>query len=297
VDGISDDGTLAIVVIALFGNPFSPAYGRRRGREIHLSHHERRANPLAHCSMNVALYARTMTSSAWSLAERSLLDFDRSADGVRMGASTMQWDGDRLRIDIDQRTTPLRRPLRGTVVLHPEAQTGLELTIDERGEHRWWPIAPLARIDVDFPRRGFRFSGHGYHDANAGDVPLEATFRTWSWSRARAKNGAYLTYDVTCASGADRSHAFHVSSSGALREIDATWTMPLPSTLFGLDRSARVDVRTSPKVVRSLEDGPFYARALVETELGGERVIAMHETLAAHRLRHEWVRAMTRFRM
>jgi carotenoid 1,2-hydratase len=49
--------------------------------------------------------------------------------------------------------------------------------------------------------------------------------------------------------------------------------------------------------VRTLEDGPFYARALIETQVEGRPVVAMHETLAAHRLRRGIVRILTEFRM
>ena len=49
VDGVSFDGAFAIVVIALVGNPFSPAYARARVRTCEVS-------PLTYSAMNVALY-------------------------------------------------------------------------------------------------------------------------------------------------------------------------------------------------------------------------------------------------
>ena len=245
--------------------------------------------------MNVALYARGR--SAWTLAERAITDHDREATGMTIGASTMRWDGDRLVVAIDERTTPLGRPLRGTVVLHPEAHSGLELSIDERGDHRWWPVAPLARIEVDFTAPCVRFSGHGYHDANAGRVPLEDAFDRWSWSRARTPDAALMTYDVSCTSGAERSHAFRVTAQGVVEELEGCHRTSMSRTVWGLDRQARVDPGARARVVRSLEDGPFYARSLIETTLGGRAVLAIHETLAAQRLRKRWVRFCTAFRM
>jgi carotenoid 1,2-hydratase len=284
---VSDDGASAIVIIALVGNPFSPAYARARDRGP--------ANPLTYSSMNVALYGTS--SSAWALHERPIGEGARTATSVTIGASTMAWQGDRLVVDIDERATPFGRPVRGRVVVHPQAHAGLELAIDERGEHLWWPVAPLARIEVDLKDPAVRFEGHGYHDANAGQVALDRTFESWSWSRARTEDGALLTYDVSCSSGVERSLAFNVSPRGHVEHLELPWRAPLKSTVWGLERHARGDAGEAARVVRSLEDGPFYARALIETRLAGRPVVAMHEALAAHRLRRPWVRLLTGARM
>jgi carotenoid 1,2-hydratase len=288
---VSDDGRSAVVVIALVGNPFSPGYANARQRGP--------ADALTFSSMNVALYGEA--AAAWALAERKVSPEDRSASRLTIGSSAIGWEGDRLVVDIDERTTPFtkRQPLKGRIVVHPEAHSGLELDIDERGQHRWWPVAPLARIEVDLPVPGVRFSGHGYHDANAGDVPLEATFETWNWSRARSPAGdaALLTYDVTCASGAEPWLAFQVKKDSTVEHFERSWRAPLGRSLWQLERHARVDEGASAHVVRSLEDGPFYARALVRTRVGGHHVVAMHEQLAAHRLRLRWVRFCTAYKM
>ena len=284
---MSDDGKFAFVVIALLGNPFSPAYARARKHGP--------ANALQFCSMNVALYAKS--ASAWSLAERTVSDSDRSESRLAIGKSSLHWEGDRLIVDIDEHTTPFGRPVRGKIIVHPEAHTRLELTLDDLGQHRWWPIAPLAHIEVDFPQPGVRFSGHGYYDANAGDLPLESTFENWSWSRARIGDNALLTYDVACSSGAESTLAFKVSSRGEIEKLENLRSAPLPRTFWGLDRQARTEGDQPLRVLRTLEDGPFYARALVETHVDGRAVIAMHETLAGHRLRRTVVRMMTEFRM
>jgi carotenoid 1,2-hydratase len=284
---VSDDGDSAIVVIALVGNPFSPAYARARQRGA--------VRAELYCSMNVALYGRG--ASAWSLAERRVGADDRGASGVVIGKSSMRWEGDRVLVEIDERTTPSGRPLRGKIVLHPEALPGLEHVIDERTEHRWWPVAPLARIEVDFSQPRARFSGHGYHDVNAGDVPLESTFERWNWARARTDDRALVMYDVSCPSGAPRSLALCVSPNGAVEPLDGVSRTPLRRTVWGLERSVPVDNGHEGREIRSLEDGPFYARSLVETRIGGRRVLAVHETLAADRLRRRWVRFLAGFRM
>ena len=54
---------------------------------------------------------------------------------------------------------------------------------------------------------------------------------------------------------------------------------------------------SAPSIRQSLEDGPFYARALVSARQDGQAVVAMHEVLDATRLSQSWVRFLTPFRM
>ncbi|MGF1466613.1 MAG: carotenoid 1,2-hydratase [Sandaracinaceae bacterium] len=293
---MSDDGALAIVIIAMQGNPFSPVYARARQRGG--------ASALRFCSMNVAVYGRPRLGgrgSAWAFDERPVSPRDRRVDGVAIGQSAIQWVHDRLVIDIDERTTtlghPFHRPLRGRVTLTPETQPARELTIDAEGLHRWWPIAPLARIEVALRQPALCFRGHGYHDANAGAVPLEDTFTSWSWSRARRRDGAFVAYDARPRTGTGRSHAFRVGPDGRMASVEGTGLTSLGRSAWGIERDARVARGEPARVLRSLEDGPFYTRELVETRMDGERIVAMHETLAAHRLRRRWVRFCTGYRL
>ncbi len=83
-----------------------------------------------------------------------------------------------------------------------------------------------------------------------------------------------------------------------MRAVEGLEETTLPSTLWSLDRTARVDRDArGASVVRGLEDGPFYARALVRGRLLGEETVAMHEVLSGERLRRSWVRFLTGFRM
>lgn len=221
---------------------------------------------------------------------------------MAIGRSAIHWDGDRLVVDVDEVTTPLgpallRRPLHGQIVLEPEAYTGATAIIDPAGRHTWWPVAPRARVHVDLPSHEVRFSGHGYHDANAGTSPLERDFTTWSWSRARLKTSAYISYDVECVDGSFRSQSYAIDARGELEAVTDGWRVGLRRSAWGLRRSMPTDPRATPRVRRSLEDGPFYARALVDTTLRGERVLAMHETLAAHRLKLRIVQGMAGYRI
>jgi carotenoid 1,2-hydratase len=284
---VSDDGRAAIVVIALLGNPFSPRYARAREREAAL--------PLSFCAFNVAIYARR--ASAWCLTERCVAESERDASGLTIGESTMHWVGDNLVMEINERTAPFGRPVRGRITLRPEARTEARFELDSWGRHAWWPVAPLARVEVDLPCPGVRFDGHGYHDANSGSEPLETAFDSWQWTRARVGTSAVIVYDVRQTSGGSRSLALEVTSRGSVEPLEAKRTVRLPRTLWGLDRFVRADDGHSPRIVQSLEDGPFYSRAIVETWLQGRRLLAVQESLVARRLKRAWVRRLLGFRM
>jgi len=182
-------------------------------------------------------------------------------------------------------------------VLRPEAAAGGPLPLDAPGEHLWWPVAPLARIEVDLAEPALRFAGTGYHDANAGAGPLEQTFHRWSWARARTERRALVTYDVVERGGATRALGIEVDERSSATPLRGLAPAPLPATAWGLERRVLADRGQPARVVRGLEDGPFYARSLVEARLGGRGVVAVHEQLDADRLTRGWVRFLTRFRM
>lgn len=287
---MSLDGETAVVVIALVGNPFSPTYARARSRTDS-------AMPLSFSALNVAVVGRG--AKLWSLTERAIRESDRSAAGVAIGRSAMEWKNDALVVSIDERTAPLGRSIRGRITLRPRICTELELSLDAEGRHRWWPAVPLGDLEVELDEPGLRFVGRGYHDANFGTEPLDVGFERWSWSRAHvggpsAREGALLTYDVRDRAGGERMFALDVSSSGDARVREDLERTALPPTLWRLDRSTLAPRMTSARVVRSLEDGPFYARALIGA---GGTTVAMHEELSLDRLRRSWVRFLSGFRM
>jgi carotenoid 1,2-hydratase len=287
---VSDDGALSIVVIALLGNPFSPGYARARRRR-------QGARALDFCALNVAVYGPR--GRRWALHERSVRDADRDARSVGIGGSRVSWVGDVLVIDLDERTLPWARPLRGRVIYRPASAPSAAFSLDGSGLHTWWPVAPEGRIDVSLDEPGVRFSGHGYHDANAGDAPLETTFARWTWSRARMGDGRTgIAYDVIERSGDRRLIALDLDARrGALTPMADPCPAPLPITRWRIQREAHGDASSSPRVLRELEDTPFYARALVETRLQGRNAVAMHETLSLDRFARSWVQFLLQFRM
>jgi carotenoid 1,2-hydratase len=62
-------------------------------------------------------------------------------------------------------------------------------------------------------------------------------------------------------------------------------------------RRTRADSGTSPRVIQTLEDAPFYARSRIATRLDGVTAEAIHESLDLNRFASPLVRALLPFRM
>lgn len=275
----------------MLGNVFSPFYHRARA--------EGRGEPLAHCTMNVALYGPR--GKRWALTERGARDVSRDADSLTLGASNLRWEGGALVCDLDERVAPFPSltpgRLRGRVRLIPEVCTESVVPIDGRGRHLWWPVAPVARVEVELDEPRVRWTGHGYHDANAGDEPLENGFTSWDWSRATVGRDAVLLYDTIDARGLRSERALRCDARGRVEEVSLSRRFALPETGWRIERETRADRGAWPTVARTLEDTPFYARSVVRTRLLGEDVYAMHERVDLRRFTAPWVQFLLPFRM
>ena len=193
---------------------------------------------------------------------------------------------------------PIPHRVRGRIVIHPAGLSRFVTALDDGGRHRWGPIAPCARVEVDLDAPGARWQGHAYVDSNEGDEPLARRFHEWDWSRSTMRDGrTAVIYDVRQKEGADRVLALRFAASGEAEPFEAPPRQPLPRTMWRIDRSMRSDAGTAPTVMQTLEDTPFYARAVLEAGLLGERVTAMHETLYVPRLASPVVQAMLPWRM
>lgn len=286
VDGLSDDGLYGITLIAFTGSVFSPYYawsGRR--------------DPDNHCALNVALYGRS--GHRWAMTERGRKAVERGAWSFRVGPSALSWDGDALTVSIDEVTVPIPRRIRGVVRLHPRAITGRRFELDPAGRHRWWPISPCSRIEVELERPALSWSGSGYFDTNDGDEPLEAGFRYWNWSRASFGDAerAALLYDVIDKQGQRRNLALRADASGRIEEAEPPAEVALPRTLWLMKRVTRADDGGGASVRSTLEDSPFYARSLLRARLFGEEGPAMHESLSLQRFDTQIVKQMLPYRM
>lgn len=294
LDALSDDGQCGLTVIAFIGSVFSPYYAWARARSSAV------VNPLNHCAMNVALYARAGAAApnAWTMTERAHDVVQRSASTLVIGPSSMAWKKDVLHIAINERTVPWAQSVRGEVRLYPSSQRlCTSQSLDAAGQHQWCPIAPCARVEVALDQPNLRWAGRGYLDANWGARPLADDFVRWDWSRAALKGGTAVLYDATRRDGSSLSLAMEFDEHGRVERFPPPPLTCLPATRWWLARSTRSDRPARTRVDQTLEDSPFYARSILHTHLLGEDAVAMHESLSLHRWALPVVQAMLPFRM
>jgi carotenoid 1,2-hydratase len=284
---VSDDGRHAITLIALLGSVFSPYYAEAIARGA--------GDPLEHCSMNVALYAPG--GDRWALTERNAREVARGETELAIGPSSVEWRGDELWVHFDELTAPVPSRLRGVVRVRPHDFAEDAFALDASGKHVWSPIAPCARAEVELTHPRLCFSGTAYVDANVGDEPLDQAFSSWTWSRATLAKETAVTYDVERRDGTRALIAKVFGTGGRARELGGTSPRPLGRTRWRLDRSIQVDRGTSPRLLRTLEDTPFYARTLASASFAGQTSRVMHEALSLERFRQSWVKFLLPFRM
>ncbi|MBO8085135.1 MAG: carotenoid 1,2-hydratase [Marichromatium sp.] len=288
---MSDDGQHGLTVIAMLGNVFSPYYAWRRRRAAP------NLDPFDHCALNVVLYGRD-GKKRWAMTERGRGALHQSADTLRIGPSGLHWDGEALTIDVDELTVPLPSRLRGRIRVHPSAINPQDFVLDGKARHRWWPIAPVARVELDFQNPGLRWSGAGYLDSNRGEEPLEAGFQRWDWSRAALSDGAATLYDATERDGRNSQLALRFARNGEVEQVAPPPRAALPTaSVWRVGRGTQCEAGDQARVVQTLEDTPFYVRSVVETRLCGERVESVHESLDLDRFAANWVQMLLPFRM
>lgn len=291
LDALSDDGQHGLTIIAFVGSVFSPYYAwarARRGTQV---------EPEDHVCINVALYGRA--GHRWAMTERGLPSLSRSAREFQVGPSRLTWNGTWFELTFDEVECPWPRRLRGAVRIHPSAFTRFETRLDEQGLHRWGPIAPCARVELQLADGSLRWQGPGYFDSNAGDEPIHRPFRLWDWSRAVLKDGrTAVIYDVQPRQGPDRVIAQLFHPDGRHEPLEPPPRQALRRTAWGLSRSTRSEAAVQPaRVLETLEDTPFYVRDVLSSRLLGQEVVSVHETLHTDRLVSWPVRGMLPFRM
>jgi carotenoid 1,2-hydratase len=285
IDALSDDGQNGITIIAFIGSVFSPYYAFARREGV--------ADPLNHCAVNVAIYHKQ--GKRWTMTERPRGAVSRTANCLTVGPSQLSWDGTSLAIRINEISVPIPGRISGTVRVVPTAVTEQAFSLNEHGNHWWWPIAPCARVQVALDRPHFRWQGDGYLDMNGGDAPLEWGFSDWQWSRGATQDGTAILYEAQRRDGSRIDLAVMFDPQGRMQVFEPPPAVPLKHTRWRMGRSVRSDGDAS--IVRTLEDAPFYARSVISTKLLGKPVTLMHESLSLDRFKMPLVQAMLPFRM
>jgi carotenoid 1,2-hydratase len=233
------------------------------------------------------------------MTERGRSALDRDARQLTIGPSRLAWDGECLVIDIVEMGVPLPRPVRGRVRVYPPALSTEIFDLDRGGHHRWRPIAPRARIEVEMQRPRLSWTGDAYWDSNWGDEPLENRFERWDWSRAMLGDGdTAILYHANLLNEPTRALVLRFDPTGRGQRLPTPPdnTLP-PTTIWRIDRAIQSEAGISPSVIDTLEDTPFYARSLVQTGIDGRAVKVMHESLSLARFRQPWVHLLLPFRM
>lgn len=289
-DGISDDRRYGITVIAFLGSVFSPFYFSEKKRS-------NAANPLDFAAFNVAVYGPGV--DRWTFTERTAATVLSDAVSLSIGKSRIIAEQEGvIQIDIDETSPKLRRPVKGTVRIRFAHSHRTIFFLDHHGRHKWHPIAPRAAMEVNLSEPGLCFKGSAYHDMNWGAVPLESDFIDWSWSRHALSDQTVVFYDGRHLDNQSFSIGARFDDEGHMNEIQSRpGIQQLPATrLWRCPRPIRSDC--GPRLIRTLENSPFYARSLVETALFGETTVpTVHETLRLNRFVEPATQFMLPFRI
>jgi carotenoid 1,2-hydratase len=251
------------------------------------------ADPLNHCAINVAVCRKG--GNRWAMTERPREAVLRTSNTLSVGPSHLSWDGKSLTIDINEISVPIPGRIRGAIRVVPTAITQQAFTLNQEGNHQWWPIAPCARVQVMLDHPHLRWQGDGYFDMNRGDAPLEQGFTDWQWARGAMQDGTAILYEALRRDGSRVDLAMAFDPHGRVQAFEPPPMVELRRTGWRVGRSVRSEGTAG--IVKTLEDAPFYARSVVSAKLQGEPVTLMHESLSLDRFRMPIVQAMLPFRM
>lgn len=119
---------------------------------------------------------------------------------------------------------------------------------------------------MDLDRPGWRWTGHGYLDANFGTRALEADFRTWTWARLPSRDRAVCFYDAARRDGSTLAAAVRFDAQGPRRRSSRLLAR-LGRSRWALARVTRADQGTRPEQVKAMLDAPFYCRSAIRTTI------------------------------
>ena len=147
VDGFSECGSHGVTLIFFVGTVFSPFYAAARKKGD--------TDPREFVCVNAVFYEPKQKH--WAMTERRARDLQTSTSMLKIGPSSMSFDGERLTVDLNERSAPFRRAIKGKVIVDMPAVTDRCYTLHSAGQHRWWPIAPTARVKVSLDAPNVRW--------------------------------------------------------------------------------------------------------------------------------------------
>jgi carotenoid 1,2-hydratase len=240
------------------------------------------------------------------MTERGRASLARDTGRLAIGNSVMQMRDGRLLIDFAEMALPwpgqrlLPKMISGSIEITPDQGCDRVFDLDGHGHHVWSPRMPRATARImSGALPGGGWEGRAYHDMNFGDRPIEQDFIGWDWARGSdgPDGDTVILYDSVLRSGGSRRLALRCSGLDDVERFAMPGRQALPRAFWGLRPGIACDEGMRPARKVSLEDSPFYARALVDTVVDGRQLTMVHETLDCRRLANPLVRMMLPFRM
>jgi carotenoid 1,2-hydratase len=279
---VSDDAEHVLVIMAMLGNPFSPAY--RKARALAVRSGSGPVNPLSFSTMNIALSG---AHTFWGMNEIDAVK--RSAFALTIGKSMMIAAADRLIVPLDEQAATGKGRLRGEVEVELGTLSSRAFDLTDEKKHSWAPIRQGARCQVRLKEPALSFVGSAFVDTNYGTEPLETSIVRWTRSEAYADAGtAWLSFESQSARGNHELNLISLDQS-VERTTFAAPPLALKKSRFGLQSSVRLDEITRVTV---LEDTPFYVRNLIVGRQGPHDVRVFHEHVDLTRFKAGWMQAL-----
>jgi carotenoid 1,2-hydratase len=280
---VSDDAQHVLVVMAMLGNPFSPAY--RKARMVAAHSGSMMANPLTFSTMNVALSG---AHSLWAMTERA--EVKRSAFALTIGKSMMIAAADRLIVPLDEQAATGQARIRGEVEVELGTVWSRAFDLTDQKKHSWAPIRQGERCQVRLKEPALSFVGSAFVDTSYGNEPLETSIVRWNRSEAYAADTGtgWLSFESESYQGSHELNLISLDQS-VERTTFATPLVALKKSRFGLQSSVRLDEIASVVV---LEDTPFYTRNLILGRQGSHSVRMLHEHVDLTRFKAGWMQAL-----
>lgn len=232
------------------------------------------------------------------MTERGITAIARSPQNITIGPSSLAYDNaDVLIVTVDEWTVPVPRRLSGKIRIDLGAMFDECHSLDDHGRHHWRPIAPCAHATVQFDRPGLAWQGKAYVDMNTGSEPLETGFRGWTWSRETASGSTRILYDLEQRDGAQRGIAVEYRPDGSMQHFAPDPPQRLSRTGWLVPRATRAAPDRQARVLRTLEDTPFYSRSVLGLQREGVLANAVHESVDLDRFASRWVQMLLPFKM